>query len=122
MFDKDNVQNNITMGYLDTLKELGKIIGKTYYFKKKKFYFVNTNVVDEKTLDVIKLKFKTDDYREILFLAIEEILFYNKMDILKVYEISKILRFIKKNKLKCRSSVINDFVKNVKCLLGWKMY
>jgi len=122
LFDKNNVQNNITMGYLDTLKVLDKVLGKTYYFKKKKFYFVNVNVVDKKTLDVIKLKFKTDDYRKILYLAIEEILFYNKMEFLKVYEINKILRVIKKNKLKCRSAVINDFIKDVKCLLGWKMY
>lgn len=118
LFDQDNVKDNLTMGYLDALKELDKVLGKTYYFKKKKFYFVNVNVVDEKTLDVVKLKFKTDDYREILYLALEEILFYNKMEVLKVYEINKILRFIKKNKLKCRSSVINDFIKDVKCLLG----
>ena len=118
LFDKDDVQDNITMGYLDALKELDKVLGKTYYFKKKKFYFVNADVVDEKILNVIKMKFKTEDYRAILYLAIEEILFYNKMETLKLYEINKVLRFIKKNNLKCRSSVINDFIKGVKCLLG----
>ena len=29
------------MGYLDTLKKLGYILGKTYYFQKKKIYIVN---------------------------------------------------------------------------------
>lgn len=118
LFDKENVSDNIKMGYLDAQKELGELLGKTYYFKKKRFYFVNTNVVSQKTKNVIKIKFKTNDFKEILYLAIEEILFYNKMEVLNVYEINKILRFIKKNKLECRSVVINDFIKNVKCLLG----
>lgn len=118
LFDKDDVSANITMGYFDALKELGFVLGKTYYFKKKKIYFVNVNVVEQKTLDILKLKFNTNDNKEILYLAIEEILYYNKIDVLKLYEINKILRFIKKNKLKCRSSVINDFIENVKCILG----
>lgn len=118
LFDKDDVSNNIKMGYFDALKELGQVLGKTYYFKKKRIYLVNVNVVEQKTLEVLKLKFKTDDYKEILFLAIEEVLFSNKLEVLKLYEINKILKFIKKNKLKCRSSVINDFIKNVKCILG----
>lgn len=118
LFDKDDVSSNIKMGYFDALKELGELLGKTYYFKKKKIYFVNVNVVNQKTIDILKMKFKTDDYKEILYLAIEEILFYNKLEVLKLYEINKILRFIKKNKLKCRSSVINDFIKDVKCILG----
>ena len=118
LFDKENVSDNIKMGYLDAQKELGKLLGKTYYFKKKRFYFVNTNVVDKKTKNVVKMKFKTDNFKEILYLAIEEVLFYNKLEVLKVYEINKILRFIKKNKLKCRSVIINDFIDNVKCLLG----
>lgn len=118
LFDQEDVQNNIKMGYFDTLKKLNKVLGKIYYFKKKKFYFVNTNVVDEKTLNVIKLKFNSNDYKEILYLAIEEILFYNKLDVLRIYDINKTLKFIKKNKLKCRSSVINDFIMNVRCILG----
>lgn len=118
LFDKEDVANNIKMGYFDTLKKLGFVLGKTYYFKKKKFYFVNANVVSETTLDILKLKFNTDNMKEILYLSIEEILFYNKLEVLKLYEINKILKFIKKNNLKCRSSVINDFIKNVKCILG----
>lgn len=118
LFNKSDVSSNIKMGYFDALKELGYVLGKTYYFKKKKFYFVNVNVVSQKTIDILKLKFNTDDIKVILYLAIEEILFYNKMELLKLYEINKILKFIKKNKLKCRSSVINDFIQNVKCILG----
>ena len=121
LFNKNDVKDNITMGYFDALKELGKVLGKTYYFKKKRFYFVNTSVVDKKTLEVLKLKYKTDNYQEILYLALEEILFYNKMDVLKLYEINKTLKMIKKNKLKCRSSIVNDFINDVKCLLGWKL-
>jgi len=121
LFDKNDVTNNIKMGYLDCLKKLNLVLGKTYYFKKKRFYFVNTSVVDEKTKKIIQLKFKTEDYKEVLYLAIEEILFYNKLEVLKVYEINQILRFIKKNKLKCRSVIINDFINDVKCLLGWKI-
>ena len=117
-FSKNDVTNNIRMGYLDALKSLNFVLGKTYYFKKKKFYFVNVKKVSSKTLDVIKLKFKSDDYKEILFLALEEVLFYNKFDVLKLYEINKTLKLIKKGKLKCRSSVINDFIYSVDCKIG----
>lgn len=117
-FDKDDVRNNIKMGYYDGLKKLGKLLGRNYYFKKKKFYFVNVDVVNEKTLKSIKLKFKTEDYKEILILAIEEVLLYNKKEILTVYEINKTLKMIKQNNLKCRSAIINDFISNVKCLVG----
>ena len=118
LFNKSDVSSNVKMGYFDALKEMGYVLGKTYYFKKKKFYFVNVSVVSQKTVDILKMKFNTEDIKVILYLAIEEILFYNKMELLKLYEINKILKFIKKNKLKCRSSVINDFIQNVKCILG----
>ena len=118
LFDKDDVSSNIKMGYYDALKELGYLLGKSYYFKKKKIYLVNTDVVDEKTIDILKIKFNSENVKEILYLALEEILYYNKLEVLTLYEINKTLKFIKKNKLKCRSSVINDFVEKVKCILG----
>ena len=62
LFDQTNIYNNIKMGYLDTLKELNKLLGKTYYFKKKKIFFVNTNVVNENTKNILRLKFKTNEF------------------------------------------------------------
>lgn len=118
LFNKDDVTNNIKMGYYDALKELGFVLGKSFYFKKKKFYFVNAKKVSQKTLGVIKLKFKSEDYRELLYLCLEEILLYNKMEFLKLYEINKLLKYVKNNNLKCRSSIVNDFILNVSCLLG----
>lgn len=118
LFNKDDVKNNIKMGYLDALKKMNKILGRVYYFKKKKFYFVNVNNVDEKTLNALKKKFKTEDYKEILYLALEEIMFYKRFDVLKLYDVNKVLWLIKKNNLKCRSSIINEFILNVKCILG----
>lgn len=116
MFNKENVINNIKMGYYDTLKVLGKVLGKTYYFKKKKIYIVNVDKVSKDTLDIIKLKYSSEDYKEILYLAIEEVLHDNNYSYFELYEIKKILRIIKKQKLKARSSVINDFISGVTCL------
>lgn len=118
LFNNSDVENNLKMGYLDTLKSLKKVLGKVYYFKKKKIYIVNVKKVSKQTLDLIKIKKHTSDYKKILYLAIEEILLYNKKEVLKIYEINKILKIIKKEKLKCKSPIVNDFISKVICLVG----
>ncbi len=118
LFNKQNVIDNIKMGYYDTLKALDKLIGKTYYFKRKKINSVNIKKVSKTTLEILKVKFKTNNKLEILYLSLEEVLFANNFEILKVYEIKKTLKMIKSAKLKCKNILVNEFLNNVNCLIG----
>ena len=62
----------------------------------------------------MKLKYKTPDIKETVLKAIEEILEQNNIEYYKIYSIPKIIRYIKKNKLKSKNSLVTEFVYNLK--------
>lgn len=116
MFDNNDVKNNYYMGYYDTLLYFNKLHGYKYYFKKFYFYKYLTRKIDDKLLTLLKLKFKTIDIKEIILKSIEEILDENKQEYYKVYSVPKILKYIKKNKLKCKNSLVTEFIYKLKYL------
>lgn len=114
MFDNKDVQNNFYMGYYDTLLHFNKLHGHKYYFKKFHFYKFITRKIDNELMTLIKLKYKTTEFKEVVLKSIEQILEENKIYYYKVYNIPRILRYIKKNKLKSKNSLVTDFVYNLK--------
>ena len=120
MFDNNDILNNYYMGYYDTLLRLNKIDGYKYYFKKFNYYKFLTRNVDNKLLTIIKIRFKSNNIKDMVIKSIEDILNNNNIYYYKVYSIHKILRFIKKNKLKSKSKFINDFVYKLKIFIDYK--
>jgi len=116
MFDNDDIKNNYYMGYYDTYLKFNKLDGFKYYFKKFKYYKFITRKINDKKLSLIKLRFRTTELKDIVIKSIENILENNDIYYYKVYSIPKILRFIKKNKLKSKELLINEFVYNLKIL------
>lgn len=116
MFDNNDVKNNFYMGYYDTYLKFKKIDGYKYYFKKFKFYKFITRKVDDKKLSLIKLRFRTSDLKDVVIKSIESILENNNIYYYKVYSIPKIIKYIKKNKLKSKELLINEFVYSLKIL------
>jgi len=114
MFDNNDIKNNYYMGYYDTLLYFNKLDGYKYYFKKFKYYKFLTRKNDEKLITLIKLKYKTTSIKETVLKSIEEILENEKQEYYKVYSIPKIIKYIKKNKLKSKNSLVNEFVYNLK--------
>lgn len=114
LFDNNDVKNNFYMGYYDTLLYFNKLDGYKYYFKKFNFYKFLTRKVNIKLLNLIKLKYKTPALKETVLKSLEEILEENKIEYYKIYSIPKILRYIKKNKLKSKNSLVTEFVYNLK--------
>ncbi len=114
LFDNKDIVNNYYMGYYDTLLYFNKLDGYIYYFKKFKYYNFITRNIDKKLIDLLKVKFLKKDIKDIVLKSIEEILNHNKIDYYKVYKIPKIIKYIKKNNLKCNDIFVNDFVYNLK--------
>lgn len=109
-FDNNDIRNNYKMGYLDTLLYFDKLDGFKYYFKKYKDYNLLLINVDKKLINLLKIKYRTLNEKEIIIKSIEEILDYNSINYYKVYKIKKIIKYIKKNNLKSKNSLINNFV------------
>lgn len=114
MFDNNDLKKNYYMGYYDTLLYFNKLDGFIYYFKKFRFYQFLTRKIDEKLITLLKLKYKTSEIKEVVLKSIEEILEQNKIEYYKVYSIPKIVKFIKKNKLNSKNSLVTEFVYNLK--------
>lgn len=114
MFDENDIKNNYYMGYYDTLLYFNKLDGFKYYFKKFRFYKFLSRKVNGNLINLLKLKYKTPDIKDTIIRSIEEILFDNKLEYYKVYSIPKTLRYIKKNKLKSKNSLVTEFVYELK--------
>lgn len=114
MFDENDIKNNYYMGYYDTLLYFNKLDGFKYYFKKFRFYKFLSRKVNVNLINLLKLKYKTPDIKDTIIRSIEEILFDNKQEYYKVYSIPKILKYIKKNKLKSKNSLVTEFVYELK--------
>lgn len=114
MFDENDIKNNYYMGYYDTLLYFNKLDGFKYYFKKFRFYKFLSRKVNGNLINLLKLKYKTPDIKDTIIRSIEEILFDNKQEYYKVYSIPKILKYIKKNKLRSKNSLVTEFVYELK--------
>ena len=114
MFDNNDIKNNYYMGYYDTYLKFNKLDGYKYYFKKFKYYKFITRKVSDKKLNLIKIRFRTTDIKEIILKSIENILENNDIYYYKVYSIPRIIRYIKKKKLISKETLINEIVYNLK--------
>ena len=115
-FDNNDIVNNYYMGYYDTLSYFKKIDGFKYYFKRYYYYDELIKDVSGITLNMIRLKYKELNIRDIIIKSMEDILEYNKVNYYKIYSIPKTLKMIKRKKLKCKSKVVNDFVYSLKII------
>lgn len=114
MFDGNDIKNNYYMGYYDTLLYFNKLHGFKYYFKKFYLYKFLSRKVNDNLINLIKLKYKTPDIKDTIIKSIEEIMEDNKQEYYKIYSIPKMLRYIKKNKLKSKNSLVTEFVYELK--------
>lgn len=113
-FDNKDIVNNYYMGYYDTLLYFNKLDGYKYYFKKFKLYKFISRKVDNNLLNLVKLKFRTPDIKELIIKSIEYIFEKNSIDYYKKYGIIESIKFIKNNNLKCKNKIIDDFVYSLK--------
>lgn len=112
--DKDKINDNIKLGYYDTLKVLKELDGYNFIFKKHNNMLYNRLIkkVDSNLYDKCKKYFKAKNNKELVLLAIEYILNKENLTYYNVYNVRKIIKYIKKNTN--NNHFVYEFVKSLK--------
>ena len=115
LFDKDSNERNMRLGYLDTLKVIKNLDGNKYYFKHKSYnyYLKMLRNINKRTLNRLTVKFKAKNDKDLVIKMVENILRKEHIDNLKIYNIKKQIKFIKKN-IKFEDKTEERFFKNIK--------
>ena len=98
IYDSKNINDNIKMGYYDTLKTLKKLDGFAYYFKRRPSFYYNRLVhqIDRKELFRLKGFFHSKTNKEVVLKALEYYLQRKDKKIYQVYRPEKVIKEIKK--------------------------
>lgn len=111
--NKKKVQNNIKLGYFDTMKVLNKYDGEKYVFKKRSnlYYMFIARKVPLDIINTLKVLLKTDSIKKIIIMSYEYMMKSEKMDYLEVYDINKLIQRFNNNKY---HSIYAKFVRYIK--------
>lgn len=96
-FDKSSTEENMTRGYYDTMKIMGKIDGVDYYFyKKPDWYYRRLNHrIPEKLYKATSALVRSTNEKETVIKALEYIIGKEKMPDIKKYKIKDIIKIAK---------------------------
>lgn len=94
------INDNIKLGYYDTLKIVKKYDGYKYIFKSKSTRFYNKIVrhVSKKVLKEMQKLFRTTDNKQLVIKAVEYVMRQEKFSYFEIYNIKKIIKILKKRK------------------------
>lgn len=97
--EKDEILENIQMGYYDTLKVLKKYDGNNYVFKKKSqlYYKIITSRVSAKTLAMAEGFLGECNKKELVIRALEYLLEKDKETYYNIYNIGKLIQKYQKS-------------------------
>lgn len=98
IYDNKTLEENIKMGYYDTLRVIKKLDGYHYCFKKKKEWMYNcfTRKVDKKLLKRVIGFFNAKTNKEAVIKALEYIMKREEMEYYEVYNSLKIVKLLQK--------------------------
>ena len=98
--DKKRIDENIKMGYYDTIRVLKNLDGYNYVFKRKSdsFYQRINRKITKKEFRRVKFFFNAKTIKETTIKAIEYIMEKEGMNYYQIYSIKKVIKEIKKEK------------------------
>lgn len=93
--NKKQINDNIKLGYYDTLKVLKKLDGYNYIFKKKPLWYYNMRVkkIDKDLLLRVKKYFRAKDNKELVLKALEYVMLKEDLTYFDIYKINLICRY-----------------------------
>lgn len=97
--DPKRIEENIKMGYYDTIRILKKLDGINYCFKRRSeayYKFINRKI-DEDLYKRVSLFFNTKTYKDTTIKALEHIMISLHINYYDIYDVLKIIKYIKKN-------------------------
>ena len=118
IFDKEINEQNMKLGYYDTLKIIKKLDGINYYFKPKhdEYFLKITKNIDPKIIKKLNTKYQTNSTKDLIVNLVEEILEKNNVNKFKVLNIKKMIKYIRKN-YKINNKLINELFNNIKFII-----
>ena len=115
-FDKNVINESIKMGYYDTLRVLKNYEGKNYVFKRKNVFFYKNALknINKRELRRVKNFFFAKTDKEAIIEAVEYVMQREKHDYYKIYNLRKMIKYIKKHYEK--DNFVYNFVRNLRVL------
>ena len=113
--DERRIDENIKMGYYDTLKVLKGLDGDEYVFKvkKEKYYKWLNKKVSKYEYRRIKNFFNTNNVKDTTIKAIEYVMKKENYNYYQIYNIKKVIRKLKK-KYKKKNHFIYNYIQNLR--------
>ncbi len=114
--NKSKINENIKLGYYDTLKVLKKYDGDNFIFKKYPLIVYNTLArgVDDNLLKKIKKYFNVSNNKDAIIKSLEYMLLKEKKTYFSIYSIFKEINYVKKNTKS--KHFIYEFIKSLKII------
>lgn len=111
--NKNRINENIKLGYYDTLKVLKKYDGDNYIFKKRHLFFYNLLVknIDKELYNKCKSILRAKNNKELVLKALEYVMIKKEYTYFNVYRILPLIKKIKKD-VRTNDSIYN-FVKKL---------
>lgn len=112
--NKKKINENIKLGYYDTLKILKNYEGYNFIFKKypKLLYNILARKIDKDLYKRVKRYFRAEDNKELIIKALEYTMMKEEVTYFKIYSLIKQINFVK-NETKDKHFVY-EFVRNLK--------
>lgn len=115
-YDKENIIENIKMGYYDTLRVLKKLDGFLYCFKNRPEFFYNflARKVNKKLLKRVKGFLRAKNTKETILKSMEYMMKREEIDFYQIYKPYKMLKKLKKQQK--NKHFIYEFLQQLKFL------
>ena len=96
-FKKENIRNNMLLGYFDTIKVLKDFDGKKYIFKKRKkwYYDYLLSTVDKKEKIEMERFFGTKNSKRLVIKALEFVMKKEKFTYFNIYKAKDVIKRIR---------------------------
>lgn len=114
--NKEKINENIKLGYYDTLKVLKNYDGDNFIFKKHSKWVYNrlTKRVSSDLYKKVQKYFKEEDNKKLILKALEYIMLKEEVTYFKIYSIYEMIKYVK-TKTKSKQFVY-EFVRSLRIL------
>ncbi len=114
--NKDQINENIKLGYYDTLKVLKNYDGYNFIFKKYSNLLYNTLLrgIDDELIKKVKRYFNAKDNREVVIKALEYVMLKERKTYFNVYKTLKVIKYVRKNTK--NKHFVYEFVRKLRLL------
>jgi NTE family protein len=120
LFNRDKINENINLGYFDTLRVIDKLDGNNYYLKHKNDEYYSKlfdEKIKKKILNKYNLSLTRNSDKKIIINTIEEIARSSKLNAYKIYSIPLLLIRFKIKYRNMKKNKYYNFIKNIKIRL-----